>query len=319
MKIYNGLASLKNVTFRSAVTLGVFDGVHLGHRSIISSLVEKSRQLKLKSVAVTFEPHPEKLWNKRQLHYINTLPERLELIESLGVNVCVVVNFTKKFASMEAKKFITEILIKKLRMSAVTVNPEYKFGKDAAGTVHLLDKMGAEYDFKILRVKTVKRGGKTVKSTLIRHLLREACLRRANTLLGRPYFIEAAVIRGSGYGTKLGYPTVNLKLRQDILLPEGVYICQAGLSGEQYEAAVNIGYRPTINKNPYRDRTIEAYLLNFSKNIYGKNIKIHFYKKIRDEKRFKSAAYLKIAIEADVKKTRSYFKIKRLKNLISEV
>ncbi|MCK4519470.1 MAG: hypothetical protein KAU12_05050, partial [Candidatus Omnitrophica bacterium] len=130
MKIYNGLASLKNVTFRSAVTLGVFDGVHLGHRSIISSLVEKSRQLKLKSVAVTFEPHPEKLWNKRQLHYINTLPERLELIESLGVNVCVVVNFTKKFASMEAKKFITEILIKKLRMSAVTVNPEYKFGKD---------------------------------------------------------------------------------------------------------------------------------------------------------------------------------------------
>jgi len=308
MKIYKSLSKIEKVNYKTALTLGVFDGVHRGHRKILKELINLSKKENLVSLVVTFWPHPLKIFkSKNAPPLINTLKQRLDLIESLGVDVSLVLRFSRKTALMSAYKFVTDILLKKLNMSYLVVSSDYRFGKDAKGNIELLRKLSKRYDFKLKELAIVERNKKQITSTLIRNLLRQGRISEANEMLARCYFLEGIIIKGKGLGSKIGYPTVNLKTDQDIILKSGVYISYLEYQHHKLKSVVNIGYNPTI-KPRQKKKSVEAHILNFNQELYNQKVKIYFLKKIRDEKRFKTLEELTRAIKEDIDKTQGYFR-----------
>lgn len=308
MKVYKNLPALRTVNFRSVITIGVFDGLHLGHQKIIKELIKISKRYKAKNVIITFEPHPQSISSKRPPRFINSFSQRLDLMKQLGVDVCLVVKFTRKFALTPAEYFIKSVLLDRLNMVSLVVSSDYRFGKNKEGNIELLQSLSKEYDFKLKQIDTVRINKKAVRSTLIRNLLNKGNLYLANRMLNRPYFISGIIIKGSGVGSKIGYPTINLKPEQDVILPTGVYIAFVEVNNKKVHSIVNIGFKPTVTRKENRKRTIEAHILNFSHKLYGRKIRIFFLKRIRDEKKFKKINDLQKAIKRDIKISKAYFK-----------
>ncbi len=307
MKVYKGLSRVKKVNFKTAVTLGVFDGVHLGHQKIIKEVVYLARNKRLKSVVVTFSPHPVNLTkNKEKLFFITTINQRIELINSLGVDMCVIVKFNKKFASQSAERFVKKILLDKLNMSYLVVSSDYRFGKAAKGDINLLRKLSKQLKFGLKEINMVKINNAIIKSTLIRNLLKQGKVAKVNSVLNRPYFLEGMVIEGRKIGSKIGFPTVNLKLNQDIALAAGVYAARIEFRKSNYKSVVNVGFNPTVSKTR-KAKIVETHILDFNRNLYKQKVRVYFFKKIRDEKKFKDLEELRRAIKEDVKKTKQYF------------
>jgi riboflavin kinase / FMN adenylyltransferase len=320
MRVYSGLSKVKKFDFKTAVTIGVFDGVHLGHQRIIKNLNEISGRKRLKSVVVTFSPHPASLSSKQQGPlFITTLEQRLKLISELGIDICLVAKFTKNFANQTALNFVRKTLLNKFNMSYLVVSRDYKFGRNARGDIKLLEKLSKKYGFKIKKIDMAKVNGSVINSTLIRKLISGGDLSKANKMLNRPYFLEGRVIRGKRVGSRIGFPTVNLKLNRGIILPAGVYLAcleinpvrktehsTPGQVTKYYKASVNVGYNPTLKKR--KTKGVEAHILDYSRNLYRRKIRIHFLKKIREEKKFNNLEQLKEAIGEDIKKTRAYFR-----------
>jgi len=284
------------------VALGAFDGIHLAHAKILDTAVERARALGVASVACTFDPHPSAVLKPALAHApIATLEENLGRIAERGLDATLVIPFTPEFSRIEAEAFTDEILVKTLGVLEVVVGFNHTFGRGARGTAALLRELGAARGFVTHVLPPLQVNGLTVSSSAIREALGEGDVELASALLGRPYSVTGRVQRGAGRGRTLGFPTANLKPDRPLALAAGVYAAHARWDGERADAVVNIGYRPTFEESQY---WIEAYLFDFSGDLYDRQLSLDFLRRIRPEMKFPGVEALKTQVQADMTEAR---------------
>ena len=302
MRIVRGLPPVPPDARPSAVALGVFDGVHLGHRAILGTAVAHGREAGMPAVACTFDPHPmEVLQPGRAPLPITTLDERLALIEGCGMDAAVVLPFTPQLAAMEPEAFVEDVLVTRLRAREVVVGFNHRFGRGARGDVVMLRRLGERLGFRAHVAEPWMVEGIAVSSTEIRAALQRGDLDAAARLLGRAYTLQGTIGHGAGRGRTLGFPTANLVPTRPPLVAAGVYACEAEVAGRKERAVVNVGVRPTFGEATL---AVEAYLLDFAGDIYGQTMTLTFVSRIREERRFPSVDALKWQIHADAEEAR---------------
>ncbi len=300
MKVMHGLKNIKIPACGSCVTVGVFDGVHAGHKKIISKVVALSRRLGMKSVVITFDPHPAKVLNpKSKTPSLISLDHRIRLIGELGVDLLVIVKFTKAFSSLPAGEFVRNVLAGRLRMKRILVGENFYFGRRAAAGTAALEKLSGRFKFKVITIRPIKVVGHIVSSSLIRRLITGGDLHDAAKLLSRPVSVFGTVVKGHGLAIELGFPTANINPHHEVVPPCGVYAVNARLDRKIYRGVLNIGLRPTFYSSRDKEPTIEVHLFGFKGDLYGKDIEVGFVKKIRDERKFGSKEALVEQIRAD--------------------
>lgn len=301
MKIHHGWPRLGGPG--SVITLGVFDGGHVGHRKILRRTVYEARRRKLRSVVLTFANHPASVLDpERAPRLLCTLAERLQRIAACGVDDAVVVRFTRTFSRIEAETFVSRWLVEACRARVVVVGPDTRFGHGRSGDVAMLDRMGKGLGFFVARVTPAQVGGAPVSSTRIRALLREGNVREAGRCLGRPYSLEGFVVSGRGRGRKLGAPTLNLRPGPVLLPATGVYAIRVEIGGRLYPAVANVGFRPTFERTRPVHPVIEAHLLSgppLARPV-GRPARFEFHARLRDEQKFPSGAALADQIQKDI-------------------
>jgi len=296
MKIIYGINNIVRFK-RPVVAMGVFDGVHRGHREILQAAAEKARAIGGTSIVLTFWPHPQK---EASLY---SLEHRERLIAELGIDLCAVINFTRHFAKIKAEDFIKDILVEKIAAAYVYVGKDFCFGAKAKGDLSLLHKLARAYGFKAKGFNIIKAGSTGISSTLIRRLIKQGKLKEAERLLARPVSILGRVIRGTSIGRILGFPTANINPHHEVIPLEGIYAVRIYLDGRKFKGACYIGIRPTLSSKlqaPSQKVNVEVHIFNFKKNIYGKYLEIQFVKKIRADKKFPCLALLAKQIKKDV-------------------
>ena len=282
---------------KPVVAMGVFDGVHRGHREILEAVVKKAREVGGTSVIITFWPHPQK---EESLY---SLEHRLRLIAELGIDACVVINFSRHFAKIKAEDFIKDILADKIRAAYVYVGKDFRFGARARGDLTLLQKLGKVYGFRVKGFNIIKVRKVAISSTLIRRLIKQGKIKEAERLLARPVSILGAVIKGTKIGRILGYPTANINPHHEVIPAGGIYAVRVFLDHHKFKGACYIGIRPTIGagaQGAEKKISVEVYIFGFHKNIYRKYLEIQFVKRIRSDKKFPSLALLAKQIKEDV-------------------
>jgi riboflavin kinase/FMN adenylyltransferase len=289
---------------QTTATIGIFDGVHLGHRRLISLLLEDAREKGVSSCVVTFHPHPQKVLRGIDVPLIYPIRERFRLLEKEGVDVTVCYSFTKEFASLSAEQFISDMLVGRLNIKSIFVGPDFFFGRGREGNINLLLDMGKNYGFETRRVEPAIQEGEVISSTNIRKLIEEGMVRKAARFLGDPFSIEGTVKEGERRGRKLGFPTANVDTDWEILPKRGVYVTWAHLDGERFESITNVGVRPTFGENKL---LVETHIIDFKDDLYGRPIRIEFVDRLRDERRFESIDALVAQISRDVKRTKEIF------------
>lgn len=309
MKIYRSLEAVPDLPRKTALAIGNFDGLHLGHRKILSLVVNEAADKNCLSGVLTFSPHPEKIFGSEKISMIQTLDQRLEGIAGLGVDLILVAPFNSDFARLSGKDFVHKVLVKKLKARSVIVGPDFRFGKGRRGDIPALRKFGKRLWFDVLVVPPVRKKSLVVSSSAIREFLKLGHVGTANQLLGRPYDIEGDVVRGVARGRSLGFPTANIETPNEII-PKGVFVSLVDIGGKYRRSLTNVGSRPTFpsDSGAARPLTIEAHILDFKKNIYGVAVKLFFLKKIRDERTFHDAGELAARIRKDLEDARRYFK-----------
>ncbi|HEY5124936.1 MAG TPA: bifunctional riboflavin kinase/FAD synthetase [Ignavibacteria bacterium] len=285
----------------SVITIGTFDGIHLGHRKIIDSVHEIRDSKNLRSIIVTFEPHPQiVLKNKaHDIKLLSTLEEKLEMFERLGIDMVYVINFTKEFSQNTAEEFYKKFIFDKFGLSDIVIGYDHMVGRNREGGFKTLKKLSGEYDFIIHKIDELKINGYTVSSTVIRNMLLASSVKDAAMLLCDYYPFTGEVIYGDKLGRKIGFPTANIKpLSEYKLIPKnGVYLVLSEIKGKKYYGMMNIGVRPTVTEG--LNKTNEIYFMDFNDDIYGEILKIKFLDFIREEKKFNSVNELKQQIEKD--------------------
>jgi len=281
------------------LTIGVFDGVHLGHKYLISQLITTAREKHLLSGVITFRQHPRQvLQHRRRLPLLTTVAQKVELIKKEGVDYVLALTFNPELANLNAREFVS-LLQKHLKMQCLLIGPDFTLGKKREGNFDTLSTLGREKGFKVIRVTPEISNGDMVSSTSIRDVLEQGNITKVNRLLGRPFGIEGKVTTGAGRGTSLGFPTANLQVdARQALPPEGVYATWAFVNKERHQSMTNIGRNPTFGEN---ERTVEVFLLNFKGNLYGQNVRIEIEERLRNEKRFDSVDDLKKQIADDIR------------------
>ena len=303
MKIIRNLRD--SISKGSVITIGVFDGVHLGHKDIINKTVRRAKALGLDSVALTFDPHPARALRHAGVPSLISLDHRINLIESLGVDVVVILKFTKHISSMTAEEFVKNILVDKLNTKEVHVGEDFRFGKDAKSGVKTLWKLAEKYGFRLQEAKSVKINGRIVSSSLIRRFVARGDINTAAHFLGRPVAVFGTVVSGANLARELGYPTANLNPHHEVIPPAGVYAVLVKYAGRIFKGVLNIGVRPTFYSPRDEEPAIEVHIFDFDKKIYGKNLEVLFIKKIRNEVKFKNRESLVSQIQKDEKTARS--------------
>lgn len=300
MKVINGLRHLRRPTKGTCITIGVFDGVHIGHRHIIKKTVSDAGRLGLSSVVVTFDPHPSRVLNpKVKIPSLISLNHRLRLIEELGADAVIILKFTKVFAKMPAEKFVKNILAGELRAKEICVGENFYFGRAAGTGVKALKKIAEDNGIRVRIVKPVMVGGRIVSSSRIRKTVMSGDLHEAEKLLGRPVSVLGTVVCGAGIARALGYPTANVNPHHEVIPPSGVYAVRVNCNGRVYGGVLNVGSRPTFYAPRDEEPAIEAHLFNFDGRIYGKDIEVLFIKRLRGEIKFKNASDLIEQIKRD--------------------
>ena len=289
---------------RSAVTIGVFDGVHRGHQEIIGHTVKTARDLGLQSVVVTFDPHPSEVVRPGSHPAILTEPARkAELIEALGVDVLCVVPFTVDFSHLSAEAFVHDVLVQHLHAARVVVGENFRFGHRAAGDIDLLTRLGRTFGFAVDSAPLVTADGTPFSSTYIRACVDAGEVRAAGQALGRPHRLEGVVVRGDQRGREIGFRTANLLCGRYTAIPaDGVYACWLVRRGERLMAATSIGTNPTFNG---RERRVEAYVLDFDGDLYGERLALDFVDRLREMRRYDGIDPLIAQIRQDVADTRT--------------
>jgi riboflavin kinase/FMN adenylyltransferase len=286
-----------------ALAIGNFDGVHLGHRKILKTLIEEAKKSNLFPLLLTFHPHPAKVLTKRKIELLQTIEQRLDEIKKSGVQMTVVLSFDHSLSQISAEEFIRTIIVQKLKAKKVIVGENFRFGKNRAGDVAKLHEWASRYGFSVQSIAPVTIQGSVVSSSLIRKLLQKGDVEKANLLLGRPYEIQGTVVRGKARGKKLGYPTANIHSLNDIA-PPGVFISKVGIGSRTYPSITHVGSKPTFDET---DIMIESYVIDYDNSLYEKKMSVFFLKKIREERKFETAEALSLQIKSDLEKTRTFF------------
>lgn len=296
------------------VALGVFDGVHRGHVHILRSVARMAKRTNGTAMALTFDPHPQRENN------IYSLEHRLRLIDKLGIEVCIVINFNQTFSRVLAEDFVSKILVKKIGAAYICVGDNFRFGRGAKGDFALINRLSRLYNYKLKIFKVIKINGQPVSSTYIRKLIIKGNLKDAQRLLTRPVSILGTVIKGSSLARKLGFPTANIDPHHEVIPPSGVYAVRIIFNQRKLKGICYIGTKPTLKAQGTRylpagrqgkaqgekEKHNEVYIFNFNQNIYDKYLEIQFVKRIRDEQKFASIQALAEQVKKDV------FLVKRL-------
>lgn len=307
MKVINNIESIKNPFKNAVVTIGNFDGVHIGHQALFREVIEKAVAINGTSVAITFNPHPIKILRQNgHLPLITIHEQKIELIEKTGMDVLICIPFTKEFAQLPALEFVRDLLIDKIGMKAIVVGNDYAFGKNREGNTEFLKACTKEYGFEVIVadwVSVTNTMPGRISSTKIRKLVADGKVAEAQQLLGRYYQVRGIVATGRDRGGKLlGFPTANLQIADELCPQKGVYAVTVEYNTLKYKGVANIGYSPTFDDNIF---TIEVHMLDFNENIYGRNIRINFVERIRDEMKFSGISELSEQIKKDIDKARS--------------
>ncbi|MFA3782489.1 bifunctional riboflavin kinase/FAD synthetase [Melioribacteraceae bacterium 4301-Me] len=310
MKIYSDTVNINNNTIRYVVTVGTFDGLHIGHMKIIDSVVRKAQSVNGQSVLVTFEPHPRLVLSKDyNIKLLTTFDEKRKLLQEAGIDNLIVINFTKQFSQLSSEEFIYHYIVQKIGAQHMIIGYDHKFGKDRNGDVNKLKQLGEKWNFSVTSVPPAKINGEIISSTLIRNALNDGDIEKANLFLGRAYSFSGTVVEGVKRGRTLGFPTANIHLNNEMkLIPKrGVYFCSVKLMNENLYGLMNIGIRPTFENK--KELVIEVHILNFNDDIYGQELEIDLIKRIRDEKKFESKEQLVNQIENDKKQALEYINV----------
>ncbi len=289
-------------------TIGKFDGVHLGHQLILDQLKQKAEQFGLPSLVILVEPHPEEFFAQDADSCparLTILQEKIELLESFGIDFVLQLKFDQQLSELSAEDYITDILVGGLGVKSFIVGNDFRFGHKRKGNFELLIEAGKQYGFEVVETAAYERNGHRISSTYIREQLAKADFTLVEQLLGRPYSIKGEVVRGKQLGTDLGFPTCNIKPQRLRIPLHGVYACEVRLVDRYRPAAVNIGYRPTVTESG--EALLEAHILDFNEDLYGKTIEVIFRQKIREETKFSGLEELKRHISADVEQVRELF------------
>jgi riboflavin kinase/FMN adenylyltransferase len=311
MAIIHTLDSLPRDIENPVVTIGNFDGVHKGHQALFENVIERATDIDGTSLVITFEPHPIKVMSPQKLRPLITLLEqKKELVVEFGIDILLLIEFTLEFAAISARDFVRDILIDRLGMKEIVVGYDYAFGHNREGNLELLREMGKQFHFAVHQIGPIYEGEALVSSTSIRNLIIEGKVSEVNQLLGRYYQIRGEVIGGNNRGGPLlGYATANLRLTDELIPKEGVYIVTVDRAGTLYQGLTNIGYRPTFKDGGL---SIETHILGLSENIVQEKIKVNFLTRLRDEIAFDGPEELSRQISQDIKAAKEFFRTAKI-------
>jgi riboflavin kinase / FMN adenylyltransferase len=289
-------------------TIGNFDGMHVGHQAIIRGVIRRARELERPSAVITFHPHPlSVVAPDRVPKQILTLPQKEELIAATGVDALMIVPFTHEFSRWTADRFIEEFLVRALKVAEIHLGRDFCFGAGREGNLEKLQEAGARSGFGVAGVEDIRIHGIRVSSSIIRDAISKGALRIATTGLGRTYFVDGRVETGRRLGRKMGFPTVNVDLANDLFPGRGVYVTTSRFESfsRSFESVTNIGVRPTLYEN--YATIIESHILDFDSNVYGDTVRLYFHELLRREQQFRSALELTNQIRQDIQRSRQYF------------
>ena len=302
MELIRGLHNLKSLS-GCVLTIGNFDGVHVGHQEILKKLVKKAKELGLPSLVISFSVTPETFFGRPKAR-INNFRDKHLLLESLGVDKHLLIRFNKSFSELRAAEFVNKVLVEKTGVRYCFVGDDFRFGKDREGGFSMLKKMSLEHNFALQKINGVSIGGLRVSSSEIRKMLTKGDFKSAETFLGRPFSISGKVAHGAQIGRTIGFPTANIGIKRRLSPVLGVYSVHIEHSSKTYTGVCNVGKRPTLGGTK---TLLELFVFDFDQEIYGENVNVIFRQKCRNEIKFGSFDELKKQIEKDVEKSRGFF------------
>lgn len=307
MKYYHSLDEFEKPAL-SVVTSGTFDGVHIGHQKILKRLKEISQQCGGETVVITFWPHPRMVVadDSQNLQLISTIEEKIDLLKNQGIDHLIIIPFTRSFSELSSEEFIREILVEKIGTKKLVIGYDHKFGRNREGSFDFLRTNAPHYGFDVEEISRQDIDETAISSSRIRKALLSGQVIAAQELLGRPYSLSGMVVKGKQLGRTIGFPTANIQVKETYkLIPaNGVYVIRARYNGEEYKGMLNIGIRPTVDGT---EKTIEAHLFHFGKEIYGETLQIEFLKYLRPEEKFGSLASLTAQLKKDQESALSFF------------
>jgi len=292
MKIIKDLREIKRDE-KTVITLGTFDGLHLGHQRIFDAVIKKSRQLGGRNFLITFDPHPRKVIpGRNDVKLLSTLEEKITILENIGLENLFVIKFTREFSQQTPEQFVEKYLVKGIGLKEIVIGYDHHFGKGRDGDFELLQRLGQKFDFAVTLIPEYTVEGETISSTKIRNALLAGDVIKANKMLGRHYSFKGKVVKGDGRGKDLGFPTANLSIEnEDKLIPaKGIYASECIIDGKKYYGLLSLGSRPTFHTNG--DVIPEFYIFDFKKDIYNKVLDVNLVEKIRNEEKFNSVEEL---------------------------
>lgn len=298
MKLFHSINDFQS-TKKTILTLGTFDGVHIGHKKILERITENTENGKYESLVLTFFPHPRMvLQEKSEIRLLNTIGEKIKLLEATGIENLIVHPFNESFSRLTAEEFVRTILVEKFQIQKIIIGHDHRFGRNRTANIDDLIAFGIEYGFEVEQISAEEIEDVSVSSTKIRKALNEGNMALANEYLGYNYFLNGTIVKGKQLGRTIGFPTANIKIEEDYkLIPKiGVYVVKATINDETLFGMMNIGFNPTVNGEK---QTIEVHLFNFDKDIYDQNIEVSLLHYIRDEQKFSSVDALKAQLNQD--------------------
>lgn len=298
MVTVQGISKFKN-TLPTAITIGTFDGVHVGHRQILERLINNAKQANLNSVLVTFFPHPRMVLQKESnIKLLNTLDEKIEILQGLGLDYIIVHPFTKEFSRLSAIEFVRDILVNQLKAKKIIIGYDHRFGRNRNANINDLIAFGNTLDFEVEEISAQEVDEVSVSSTKIRTALEEADIVTANSYLGYSFMLTGIVKKGKGLGRQLAFPTANIKIKESYkLIPKnGVYVVKSTIEGKTYHGMMNIGFNPTVEG---KEKSIEVHFFDLNQDLYDKKLKVELLHHLRDEHKFDSLEALKAQLLKD--------------------
>lgn len=303
MEIIN-IENLKEDRFETAIALGNFDGVHIGHQKLIKEMVDISKRFGLKSSVLLFNNHTKTILDGKGPKLITSLHQKTELIENLGVDIVYTMDFNENIMKLSPEEFVKGILVEKFNCKAVAVGTDYRFGFKKSGDADLLKKLGNKYNYIVSIVSPMYVNEEIVSSTKIRELIAEGDIEKSKILLGRDYSIKGKVVHGKKRGEKLGFPTANIELLEEYIIPKnGVYNTRTIIDNKEYLSATSVGYNPTFEVDELK---IESHIIDFHDNIYDKVLELKFIRYLRDEYKFETIDLLKKQMHKDIMQVKAY-------------
>ena len=317
MRLFHGTDNAE-IQRPTVLTLGVFDGLHLGHQLVMRTVFERAHELNAVPTVITFDPHPRAVVHPESAPpLLQTLDQKVEGFGVLGIQQTIVVRFTEEFSKISARDFLRDVVKERLQAKEVYLGKGFAFGHNREGNIDLLTRVGSELGFVAGEVPEICLRGRRVSSSRIRELLAQGKVNLARRMLGRPYGVEGLVERGAERGRQLGFPTANLHPHNRVIPRNGVYVTGTLIEGQWHRSVTNLGVRPTfgVEKEP----SVETFVMNWEGDLYGDVVRVRFLRRLRDERKFGSIEELKAQIEKDVARAQSYFERAGARHTLSVV